>query len=213
MPRIGPRRGDAGGGRFRRPSGEPEEWHCKKSADRHLQQRKQPGAGEIHVEADGGVDRYLECRRARAPAEREHDGEACEAQKENQDADRRCLAPKNRPVENAEDGPGRHPELRGKPPVLAGNRGERGEEDACGERRIEEDVSNQDAGEPVEPAAGVNADKPQALPEPPGAPQHLDHREHDDDRRQDTRQVERRDEEAATRKSRSSRKRQRQRRA
>ena len=119
----------------------------------------------------------------------------------------------HRPVDDAEDCARAHAELRGEPPVLARHRCERGKEDARGERGVEEDVRDQDARKPVEPAAGVEAEEPQPLPDPAGAAEHCDDAEHHDDRRQHAREVERRDEEAPPGKFLAAGQRQRQRRA
>ena len=55
-------------------------------------ERKQAGACEIDVEADRFVDRHFERRCSRSAAERKHDGEAREAEQENERREHRRLA-------------------------------------------------------------------------------------------------------------------------
>ncbi len=161
--RVRPPPAGACRGALGRPPSEPEDRQRQHQADRHLQQREQGRAREIDVEAHELVDRDLKRCRARAAAEREHDGEAREAEEEHDRGDRRRFASEDREIEDPEDRPRRHAKLRGEPPMLPGNGGERGEEDARGERRIEEDVRDENAREPVEPAAHVDPEQPEPL--------------------------------------------------
>ena len=95
--------------------------------------------------------------------------------------------------------------------MLARHGGERGEIDARGKRRVEEDVRDQDARQAIKPTAGVDADETQPLPQPAGAAEHFHDGENDDDRRENAGEVERRDEDAAAGERRSPRQRERER--
>ncbi len=79
-------------GALARAARQPQHRQREAEADRHLQQRQQPGAGEIDVEADGFVDRHLQRRGARPPAQHQHHGEAGEAEQEDERGQRRRLA-------------------------------------------------------------------------------------------------------------------------
>ena len=146
------------------PARGPAATRTRQIAD--LQQRQQPGAREIHVEADGFVDRHFQRRRAGPAAERQHDGEAREAEEEDQRRDRRRLALQDRPVEKRKIAPGRMPSCAASRQCSPGTAASDAEEDPRGERRVEEDVRDQDARQAVEPAAGIDADRPQRLARP-----------------------------------------------
>ena len=109
--------------------------------------------------------------------------------------------------------PGRMPSCAASRQCSPGTAASDAEEDARGERRVEEDVRDQDARQAVEPAAGVESEEPQPLPDPAGAAEHRDDAEDRDDRRQHAREIERRDEEIAAREILAADERQRERRA
>jgi hypothetical protein len=103
---------------------------------------------------DGLVDCHLEGRTAWAAAKRERDGEARGTSDEDQEAERRHVAPQHRPVDQAEDGTRRQAEGRRQAPMLARHRLQRSQEHTGCEGAIEEDMDEQDAGEAIDGDAG-----------------------------------------------------------
>ena len=128
-------------------------------ADRDLEQREKPGAREIGLEAHGLVDRHLQRRMPRAAAERQHDREAGEAEEEDQSGDAGASRSRTGRSTKRKIAPGRMPSCAASRQCSPGTAASAREEDARGERRVEEDMRDQDARQPVDPGAELDADE------------------------------------------------------
>ena len=109
--------------------------------------------GRIEIEAQRLIDGGLQRRPARSAAERERDGEAGEAEHEDETGDAGEGRPQGRKLDQAEDLCAAHAELACQAPALARHGLQPRQQGAGGEGHVEEDMGDQYAAEAVEEAA------------------------------------------------------------
>ncbi len=146
-----------------------------------LHQGEPAGGGEIEVKAQRLIDRHLQGGGLGTTAERQHCGEAGEAEHEDEAGEPRQHAPDDGPLQQPEDVGGSHAELAGEAPGGLGNALYALQDEACGERHVEEDVGQQDAEQAVEVVAGIHAQTAQQLRQPALTAVHCHHAEDGDD--------------------------------
>ncbi len=138
-------------------------------ADRQLSQRQQRGKGQVVIELERLVDRHLEGGAARPAAQGHDDGEAGEAEREDQRRQPRQQRCQARPLQGAPDRASRESQLGGQPPVGRRRRLQRLQHQSCGERQVVEHMGQHDAREAVE-IARLETEQPLPQRRRPAAP-------------------------------------------
>ena len=121
----------------------------QREAAKHLDQRQHCRARRIVVKAQRLVDSQLNRGGLRAAAQRQHGGEAGEAEHKNQRSDGGNVAAHPRPFDEAEEGIAAHAKLGGNLPLFTRDTLQRLQQQAGGHRHIEKDVRQQDAQQTV----------------------------------------------------------------
>ena len=117
---------------------------------RDLQECQRHGALRIEVEAQRLVDGNLDGRRRGSTTEDQHEGETRHAQHEDQACCSGDHTGQNRPLDEAEGGKRRETEARRHAPVFRRYPLEGRQHQAGCQRQVEEDMGDEDAGQPVD---------------------------------------------------------------
>ena len=184
---------------------ETEEDDGDGTADHHLEHGEEDGTDDVEVQPQRLVDRHFKRRRPRTAAKRENDGEAGECEEKGEHGDARQNFRNAGPLDQPEDRPRGHAELRCQPPRLSGNGLPGRQQQAHGKRYVEEGVGNENALESVDRTEPPHSDRSQRGVDGAILSPHGHHPEHGDDGRQDQRDAEEADHDAASRKDRTAR--------
>ena len=163
-----------------------------------LHQGEPASGGEIEVKAQRLVDSHLQCGGLGAAPERQHCGEAGEAEHEDEAGEPRQDAADERPLQQPEDVGGAHAELAGEAPGGLGDALYALQDEAGGQRHVEEDMGQQDAEQAIEIVAGIQAQAVQQLRQPALTTVHRHHAEDGDDDRQHQGEAEQLEQQAAS---------------